>query len=158
MLKISLVDNARQRRVIVEGKLIAPSTVELRNTCQEARADLRGRELVIEMKHVTTISQEGENVILELINGGIRFRCHGVFTKHVVNELTRRASRSPGHEQPIECAQFQVSEGKVVDTRGSIRFAELRKRACKTPIQTSQLRGTSKFQMKQMRLNSWSTL
>jgi hypothetical protein len=96
MLKISLVDNARQRRVIVEGKLIAPWTTELRNACQEARSDLRGRELVIEMKHITTISQEGENVILELINGGIRFRCHGVFTKHVVKELTRRTSRNPG--------------------------------------------------------------
>ena len=92
MLKISLVDNARQRRVIVEGKLIAPWTAELRNACQEARADLRGRELVIEMKHITTISQEGENVILELMNGGIKFRCHGVFTKHVVKQLTRRTS------------------------------------------------------------------
>jgi hypothetical protein len=96
MLKISLVDNAKQRRVIVEGKLIAPWTTELRNAFQEARADLRGRELVIEMKHVTTISQEGENVILELISRGIRFRCHGVFTKHVVKELTRRARGSPG--------------------------------------------------------------
>jgi hypothetical protein len=94
MLKVSLVDDARRRRVIVEGKLIAPWTAELRNACQEAGADLRGRELVIEMKHITTISQEGENVILELINGGIRFRCHGVFTKHVVKELTRRANRN----------------------------------------------------------------
>ena len=94
MLKISLVDNASQRRVIVEGKLIAPWTAELKSACEKARADLRGRELVIEMKHLSTISQEGENVILELINGGIRFRCYGVFTKHVVKELTRRASRS----------------------------------------------------------------
>jgi hypothetical protein len=96
MLKISLVDNARQRRLIVEGKLIAPWVAELRSACEKARADLRGRELVIEMNHLTTISQEGENVILELINGGIRFRCHGVFTKHVVRDLTRRASRNLG--------------------------------------------------------------
>jgi hypothetical protein len=96
MLKISLIDNARHRRVIVEGKLIAPWAAELRSACEKARTDLRGRELVVEMKHVTTISQEGENVILELINGGIRFRCHGVFAKQVVKELTRRASRSLG--------------------------------------------------------------
>ena len=94
MLKISLVDNARQLRVIVEGKLIAPWAAELRSACEKARADLRGRELVVEMKHLSTISKEGENVILELLNGGIRFRCHGVFTKHVVKELTRRASRN----------------------------------------------------------------
>jgi hypothetical protein len=96
MLKISLVDNARQRRVIVEGKLITPWATELRSACEKARADLGDRELVVEMKHVTTISQEGENVILELINEGIRFRCQGVFTKHVVKELTRRASRNLG--------------------------------------------------------------
>jgi hypothetical protein len=92
MLKISLIDSARQRRLIVEGKLIAPWAGELRSACEGARADLCGRELLIELKHVTTISQEGENVILELINGGIKFRCRGVFTKHVVKQLTRRAN------------------------------------------------------------------
>jgi hypothetical protein len=96
MLKISLIDGARQRRLVVEGKLVAPWAAELRNACQEARTDLDGRELVVEMKYITTISQEGENVILELINGGIRFRCRGVFTKLVVRELTRRASRNLG--------------------------------------------------------------
>jgi hypothetical protein len=91
MLKISLVDGGTQRRLIVEGKLIAPWAAELRTVCEEARAELCGRELVVEMKHVTTISQEGENVIIELINGGIRFRGHGVFTKRVLKQLTRRA-------------------------------------------------------------------
>ncbi|HZW79748.1 MAG TPA: hypothetical protein VFF50_04710 [Candidatus Deferrimicrobiaceae bacterium] len=96
MMKISLIDSAKKRRLIVEGKLIAPWAAELRNACQEARADLRGRELVIEMKHITTISQEGENVILELINGGGKLRCEGVFTKYVVKELTRHARRKLG--------------------------------------------------------------
>jgi hypothetical protein len=96
MLKISLIDSARRRRLVVEGKLVAPWAAELKNAYREATADLRGRELVIEMQHITTISQEGENVILELINGGIRFRCHGMFTKHVVKELSRRAKRNPG--------------------------------------------------------------
>ena len=96
MLRISLVDNSRQRRVMVEGKLVDPWVDELRNACQEARADLDGRELVVELKCLTAINQEGENVILELINAGIRFRSHGLFAKHVVKELTRRASRNQG--------------------------------------------------------------
>jgi hypothetical protein len=94
MLKISLIDSATHRRLIAEGKLIAPWAAELRSACAEARVDLGGRELVIEMKHMTTISEEGENVILELISAGIRFRAHGVFTKHVLKQLTRRASGS----------------------------------------------------------------
>lgn len=93
MLRISLIDSARQCRLVVEGKLIAPWAAELRSTCEKARTDLRGRELVIEMKHVTAISQEGENVLFELISNGIKVRCTGLFTKHVVKELTRRANR-----------------------------------------------------------------
>jgi hypothetical protein len=94
MLKISLLDSPRQRRLVVEGKLIGPWAAELRNACQEARADLRDRELVIEMKHVTTIGEEAQNVIVDLLNRGIKFRCNGVFTKHVLKQLTRRANRN----------------------------------------------------------------
>ena len=82
--------------MIVEGKLMAPWAAELRSACEKARADLRGRELVVEMKHITTISPEGANVILELINEGTKFRCDGLFARHVVKDLTRRAGRNVG--------------------------------------------------------------
>ena len=45
MLKISLIDSPRQRRLIVEGKLIAPWVTELRSGYEEAR------EIVVDMKH-----------------------------------------------------------------------------------------------------------
>jgi hypothetical protein len=80
----------------LEGKLIAPWAAELRRACEEAKADLRGRELVVEMKHVTTISQEGENAIVDLINGGIKFRSDEVFTRHMLKHLTRRTNRNLG--------------------------------------------------------------
>jgi len=99
MLKISLIDGVRRRRLILEGKLMAPWAVELRRACEEAKADLRDRELVVEMKHVTTISQEGENVIVDLLNGGIKFRCDGVFTKHVLKQLTRRTNKNLGERK-----------------------------------------------------------
>jgi hypothetical protein len=93
MMKISLVDGPTQRRLIVEGKLITPWAAELRSACEDARVDLDGRELVVEMKQVTTISQEGEKVIVELINTGVKFRCRGLFTRHVLRQLSRRARR-----------------------------------------------------------------
>jgi hypothetical protein len=93
MLKISLMDRDRECRLVVEGKLIAPWAAELRSAYEKVRADLNGRDLVIELRHLTAISQEGENVILELIREGARFSCRGVFTKHVFEELTRRARR-----------------------------------------------------------------
>jgi hypothetical protein len=95
MLKISLIDSGKHRRVIVEGKLIAPWAAELRNACEEAQAGLLGRDLVIEMKHLTTISRDGESVILALINKGFKFRCRGVFAQQVLKQLTRRAKQNP---------------------------------------------------------------
>ena len=93
MLKISLVNGRTQCRLVLEGKLIAPWAAELRSVCENARADLHGRELVIDMKHVTTISQEGENVLMQLMKDGVRLRCGDVFTKQVVKQISRRASR-----------------------------------------------------------------
>jgi len=93
MLKISVVESHNQRRVIVEGKLIAPWVAELRTACERARADLEDRELIIDLKNVTAINGEGENALLELMNQRVKFRC-GVFTQHLLKELTRRSRGS----------------------------------------------------------------
>jgi hypothetical protein len=90
MLKISVIDSRRTRRLILEGKLIAPWAAELKTACDRARADLDGRDFVVVAKHLTAISQEGEELLLELMNDGVKFRGYGVFTKHVLKQLARR--------------------------------------------------------------------
>lgn len=99
MLKISVIDNQAQRRLILEGKLISPWTTELRTFCEKLRADLDERELVINIRHLTAISQEGENLLLELMKEGVKFRSQGLFTKHVLSQLTRRLRK---HMQGME--------------------------------------------------------
>jgi hypothetical protein len=91
MLKISVIEGRRQRRLILEGKLIAPWTAELKAACERARADLDGRGFVVDVKHLTAISQDGENVVLELMNDGVTFRSYGVFTKQILRQLARRS-------------------------------------------------------------------
>lgn len=93
MLKISIVEGSSQRRLVLEGKLIAPWASELRNECGRAQGDLHGRELLVDIKNLVTISQEGENVLLELMHGGVKVRGCGVFTKHVLKQLARRTRR-----------------------------------------------------------------
>ena len=95
MLKISIIEGHSERRLIVEGKLIGPWVAELRSACENVNTDLLGRKLVIDMGHLTAISQEGENVLFELIQKGVKFRCRGVFTKHVLKQLARRANCTP---------------------------------------------------------------
>ena len=99
MLKISLIDSARHRRLVVEGKLIAPWAAEVKSACEKARADLHGRELVVEMKHVTTVSDEGERVVLELMKEGIKFRSSGVFTQCIMRQISRKLKSSSGEAE-----------------------------------------------------------
>jgi hypothetical protein len=97
MLKISAIDGRGQRRLTLEGKLIAPWAAELKAACDRARADLDGRDFVVDLKQLTAISQDGENLLLELMNDGVKFRSYGVFTKQVLKQLVRRMPGKSGN-------------------------------------------------------------
>lgn len=99
MLRISIVESSTQRRLVLEGKLVAPWTAELRTTCERARTDLDGRELVVEIKNLIAINQAGENILAELMTEGIKMRAFGLFTKHVLKQLARRVNGSLGDEE-----------------------------------------------------------
>jgi hypothetical protein len=92
MLKITSIEGQKRNRVVVEGRLVVPWTTELRSACEKAHADLHGRELVVELKHLTAISQEGENILLDFMNRGVKVCASGVFAKQILKQLTRRPS------------------------------------------------------------------
>ena len=95
MLKITVVEEQRRRRVIVEGKLIAPWAAELASAYQTARTDLQDRDLVVDLRSLTDISPEGETVLLELMREKAKFLC-GVYMKEVVRQLARKTSGDRG--------------------------------------------------------------
>jgi hypothetical protein len=88
MLKISLVDGQRQRRLVVEGKLVAPWTSELAIACEKARDDLGGRELIVDLRSLTGIGPEGERVLLQLMKNKTKLQC-GVFVRELLRQLVR---------------------------------------------------------------------
>jgi endonuclease III-like uncharacterized protein len=90
MLKITVIEDQRRRRVIVEGKLIAPWTAELRSAYQRARTDLQDRELIVDLRSLTVIGPEGADVLLQLIREKVKFLC-GVYTKEVLRQLGLKA-------------------------------------------------------------------
>ncbi len=98
MLKISIVEGRKQRRLVVEGKLVAPWSDELKAACERAGAGLDGRELVIDLKNLTTINQQGESLLLELMKQGIRFRGCGVYTNEILKQVARGLRRNGPHE------------------------------------------------------------
>jgi hypothetical protein len=95
MLKISIHDTPSQRQLLVEGKLIAPWAAELRTVWRTATADLHGRQLIIDLRSLTEFSEDGEAVLLQMMKAGARFRCSGVFTKHVMKRLAAEIRGNP---------------------------------------------------------------
>jgi len=98
MLKISIVEGKKQRRLVVEGRLVAPWSAELKAACERAGSGLDGRVLVIDLKNLTTISQPGEDLLLELMKQGVKFRGCGVFTNEILKQAARRLRRNGAHE------------------------------------------------------------
>lgn len=93
MLKISVVEGARRRRLVVEGKLIEPWAAELISEYIKAKEHLDGRELIIDVTTLSAISTAGETALLELLEDDAKFRC-GVFMREVLKQLgSRRRSR-----------------------------------------------------------------
>jgi hypothetical protein len=90
MLKISIVDTKSLRRLVVEGRLVDPWAAELTSVWRKAMADSDGRNVVIYAKCLTAITEDGENVLLELMKEGARFHSSGVFTKQVLKRLARK--------------------------------------------------------------------
>ena len=74
------------------------TTLEEEAACERAGSGLNGRELVIDLKNVTTISQQGENLLLELMQQGLKCRGCGVFTNEILKQVARRVRRNGAHE------------------------------------------------------------
>jgi hypothetical protein len=95
MLKITVVQGRRQRRLMVEGKLIAPWAAELTSAYQTARTDLQDRELIVDLRSLTAISPEGEAVLLQLMRDKVQFLC-GVYMREVLKQLARKTRGDRG--------------------------------------------------------------
>lgn len=91
-MKISFIESPRRCRLILEGKLVAPWVAEFASACEKAKADLHGRELVVDLRNVTAINPEGECVLLQLMTEKVKFQC-GVFMKEVLRQLARKNQR-----------------------------------------------------------------
>ena len=94
MLRISIKDTKTRHLLLLEGKLVAPWTDELRSICHGFGSDPDQRELVIDVRGVTDVSADGEEALLCLMVQGAQFRGTGVFMKQVLKQIARRIRRN----------------------------------------------------------------
>jgi anti-anti-sigma regulatory factor len=90
MLKISTLETSSERRLILEGKLIAPWTSAVSEACAKAKVNLQGRELIVDLRGLSVISQSGENLLITLMNDAVKFHC-SLFAKQLLDKVSVRA-------------------------------------------------------------------
>ena len=90
MLKITTVKTNRRYRLVVEGDLVSPDVGELKREWNRARVLAGGLTLVVDLRDVITISQEGKDFLLEMMSQGVKFICGGVHNRHVLQQLARK--------------------------------------------------------------------
>lgn len=92
MLKITTLKTNRQCRIVVEGELVSSGVEELIREWDEARASAGYLTLIVDLRNVIAIGQEGKDVLREMMSEGVRFICGGVHNRHVLQQLARKSN------------------------------------------------------------------
>jgi hypothetical protein len=92
MLKITRVKTERRWRVVLEGELTSPWVTELRKEWKEIRSLEGDLKVIVDLRNVVSMSQEGRDVLFEMMSQGVKFICGGVLNRHVLRELARKIS------------------------------------------------------------------
>ena len=90
MLKITTVKTNRQCRIVVEGELVSSGVGVLKREWDEARVSAGCLTLIVDLRNVIVIGQEGKDVLIEMMSEGARFICGGVHNRHVLQQLARK--------------------------------------------------------------------
>jgi hypothetical protein len=85
MLKISIVDSSKNRRLVLEGVLTAPGVSDLRIAWMKTRTWRQGRKVVLDLANVTQISKEGEQALAELLRKGAWLASGASLSKHTLH-------------------------------------------------------------------------
>ena len=67
----------------------------------------------MDVKNLTNISQEGENVLLVLMNEGAKFRCRGVSAKQILRHLASGRHRNVKEDDEMTWPTRNHIEGEA---------------------------------------------
>ncbi len=117
MLKISLIETSIHCRVVLEGRMVGTGIKKLVTLCARLKSQLEERTLIIDMKDVTLISQEGENALLQLISYGAKIRADGVLVKYILQQLAHRSKKQVS--DLVEASLTSARQRRSVETGGT---------------------------------------
>jgi hypothetical protein len=87
MLKITMHDSASEFRLKLEGRLSGPWVGELRQCWRTATSTTEGRETVLDLREVDFVDPDGQHLVAEMNQGGVRVLAATPLIQAMVEEV-----------------------------------------------------------------------
>jgi hypothetical protein len=94
MLRISITEDMLEQRWVLQGRLTASFLEELIASWRATQNRRPALNRVVELDEVTCIDKDGEQVLLMMIRDGARFVASGLYTKHLLESLSKSGANS----------------------------------------------------------------
>lgn len=100
MLRITFNETSAEERWILHGRLTEPWVGEFR-ACwtKNHRRDVE-RACIVDLNEVTFIDKCGERILRMLARRGAQFRASGIYTKHILEQITARLGTGRSAPKP----------------------------------------------------------
>ncbi|WP_433964518.1 hypothetical protein [Tunturiibacter gelidiferens] len=94
MLRITMTEDKSEQRWVLQGRLTASFLQELIASWRANRDRRPTLNRVVDLDEVTCIDKDGEQVLLMMIGDGARFVASGLYTKHLLESLSKSSANS----------------------------------------------------------------
>jgi hypothetical protein len=89
MLRITMTENDSEQRWVLQGRLTGSFLEELTASWRANRDRSPARKRIVDLNQITCIDKDGEQVLLMMIRDGVTFVATGLYTKHLLESLSR---------------------------------------------------------------------
>jgi anti-anti-sigma regulatory factor len=93
VLRITITDELKEQRWILQGRLSGPWVAQLKSNWKQSHGSNGNRKCVVDVSGVTFVDLDGERVLATMIKDGAEFIASGVYTKHILEILEKRRQR-----------------------------------------------------------------
>jgi hypothetical protein len=100
MLKITLLDSAKELRLRLEGKLSGAWVGELRQCWQTAASTTQGRRTVVDLGDVDFVDSPGQLLLSEMHQEGVLLTAETPLIRALVHELVHTPRYATVEEKP----------------------------------------------------------
>lgn len=93
MLRITITENESEQRWVLQGRLTGSFLEELTSSWCSNRDRQPAQIRVVDLNQITGIDKDGEQVLMRMINDGAKFVATGLYTKHLLESLSRHIAK-----------------------------------------------------------------